>query len=82
VVEYEALIRMISTDILEEAGFRVLESENAAEAIVIMEGADHVELMFTHIRLPGRTDGRAGAGHSLTHIGRMSGCLSRPGCRP
>ena len=40
VVEDEALIRMISADILEEAGFRVLEAANAAEAILIMEGAD------------------------------------------
>ena len=57
VVEDEALIRMISADILEEAGFRVLEAANAAEAILIMEGADHVELMFTDIRMPGRMDG-------------------------
>jgi CheY-like chemotaxis protein len=56
-VEDEALIRMISADILEEAGFRVLEAANAAEAILIMEGADHVELMFTDIRMPGRMNG-------------------------
>ena len=57
VVEDEALIRMVSADVLEEAGFRVLEAANAAEAIMIMEGADHVELIFTDIRMPGRMDG-------------------------
>jgi len=46
VVEDEAHIRMVSADILEEGGFRVLEAANAAEAILILEGADHVELMF------------------------------------
>lgn len=57
VVEDEALIRMVSADILSEAGFHVLEAENAAEAIAIMEAADHVELVFTDIRMPGRMDG-------------------------
>ena len=57
VVEDEALIRMVNADILEEAGFCVLEAANAAEAILIMEGDDHVELMFTDIRMPGRMDG-------------------------
>jgi two-component sensor histidine kinase/CheY-like chemotaxis protein len=57
IVEDEALIRMISADILSEAGFRVLESENAAEAVAIMEGAEQIELLFTDIRMPGRMDG-------------------------
>lgn len=57
VVEDEALIRMISADILTEAGFHVLEAQNADEAIAIMEAADHVELVFTDIRMPGRMDG-------------------------
>ncbi len=57
VVEDEALIRMVSADILEEAGFRVLEAQDADEAIAILEGADHVELVFTDIRMPGRMDG-------------------------
>lgn len=57
VIEDEALIRMVNADILEEAGFRVFEAANAAEAILIMESADHVELMFTDIRMPRRVDG-------------------------
>ena len=57
VVEDEALIRMVSADILSDAGYHVLEAENAAEAIAILEGADHVELVFTDIRMPGKMDG-------------------------
>lgn len=57
VVEDEALVRMVSADILSEAGYRVLEAQNADEAVAILEGADHVELMFTDIRMPGQMDG-------------------------
>lgn len=57
VVEDEALIRMMSADVLTDAGFHVLEAQNAAEAISVLETADHVELVFTDIRMPGRMDG-------------------------
>jgi len=57
VVEDEALIRMISADVLADAGFRVLEAENADEAIDILKGAEHVRLVFTDIRMPGCMDG-------------------------
>ena len=57
VVEDEALIRMVSADILGDAGFRVLEAANADEAIDILTQAEHVQLVFTDIRMPGRMDG-------------------------
>ena len=57
VFEDEALIRMVSADVLADAGFRVLEAQNADEAIAIMKGADRIEMMFTDIRMPGRMDG-------------------------
>ena len=57
VVEDEALIRMVSADVLADAGYRVLEAQDADEAIEIMERADHVELLFTDIRMPGSMDG-------------------------
>jgi len=57
VVEDEALIRMVSADVLADAGFRVLEAQNADEAIAILKSADHVEMVFTDIRMPGRMDG-------------------------
>ena len=57
VVEDEALIRMVSADILGDAGFRVLEAANADEAIEILKQAEHVQLVFTDIRMPGRMDG-------------------------
>jgi len=57
VVEDEALIQMVSAEMLSDAGFRVLEAQNADEAIAIMESADDVELLFADIRMPGRMDG-------------------------
>jgi CheY-like chemotaxis protein len=48
---------MVSADVLEDAGYQVLEAQNAEEAITILEAADHVELVFTDIRMPGRMDG-------------------------
>lgn len=57
VVEDEALIRMVSADILGDAGYRVLEAANADEAIEILKQAEHVQLVFTDIRMPGRMDG-------------------------
>lgn len=57
VVENEALIRMVSADILADAGFRVLEAQNADEAIEIVKRAEHVQLVFTDIRMPAHMDG-------------------------
>lgn len=57
VVEDETLIRMVSTEMLEDAGFRVIEAQSADEALKILEQAADVQLLFTDIRMPGSMDG-------------------------
>jgi two-component system, response regulator PdtaR len=37
IVEDEALVRMAAVDMIEEAGFEVLEATNADEAILLLE---------------------------------------------
>jgi CheY-like chemotaxis protein len=57
VVEDEALIRMDIADCLVDAGFRVLEAADAAQAISILEQRDDVRLVFTDVDMPGSMDG-------------------------
>lgn len=57
VVEDEVFIRMVSADMLTDAGYHVLEAENAAEALAVLESAETVELLFTDVRMPGSMNG-------------------------
>jgi len=52
VIDDEALVRMSAVDIVEEAGFDVLEASNAGEAIRILESRDDVVLIVTDIDMP------------------------------
>ncbi|HTU12142.1 MAG TPA: response regulator [Allosphingosinicella sp.] len=56
IVEDEALVRMHGIDILEEAGFDVLEAADADEALVIL-GNGQVHVLFSDIDMPGSMDG-------------------------
>ncbi|KPG00109.1 chemotaxis protein CheY [Rhodopseudomonas sp. AAP120] len=57
VVEDEALLRMNAVDIVQEAGFAVLEASTADEAIHILETRDDICVVFTDIQIPGSMDG-------------------------
>jgi two-component system, response regulator PdtaR len=57
VVDDEALIRMHSVAMLEDAGFEVIEAANAEEAIAMLEHAPRVRLMFSDVDMPGSMDG-------------------------
>ena len=57
IVDDEDLVRMIGADILEEAGYRVIEAASAAEAIGRLEQANEVQVLFTDINMPGTPDG-------------------------
>lgn len=56
IVEDEALVRMYGSDVLESAGFEVLEAATADEAVVLLEQHD-VHLLFSDIDMPGSMDG-------------------------
>jgi CheY-like chemotaxis protein len=57
VVEDEFLIRMHAAEMIEEAGFEVVEASNADEAVAILEARLDIAVVFTDIQMPGSTDG-------------------------
>jgi CheY-like chemotaxis protein len=57
IVEDEALLRMDAMEMLEEAGYQVLEAADADEAITILEARLDINVVFTDIDMPGSMDG-------------------------
>src|SRR5271163_2967711 len=57
VVEDEPLIQLITSEALNESGYRVLVAGDADEAIGILSGDQAVCLLFTDIVMPGALDG-------------------------
>lgn len=56
-VEDEPLIRLFISDLLEEAGFKVVEAANASEALVLMEAGLSVDVLLTDVDMPMGCDG-------------------------
>ncbi|MPR08930.1 response regulator [Microvirga tunisiensis] len=60
VVEDEPIIRMNAVDMLENAGFEVLEAANSDAALRLLEARAHeIAALFTDIHMPGSMDGMA-----------------------
>jgi len=57
IVEDEALVRMTAVDMIEEAGFEILEASNGDEAILLLEARRDITVLFTDIEMPGSMDG-------------------------
>jgi CheY-like chemotaxis protein len=56
-VEDEPLVRLFVSDLLEDAGFKVVEASNAAEARVILEAGLPVSILLTDVDMPGAWNG-------------------------
>ena len=66
VAEDEPLTRMLTAELLEDAGYEVMEAAHADEALAILKSqAGRVRLLFTDIHMPGTMDGL-----ELAHIVR------------
>ena len=52
IVEDDFLLRMDAMQMIEEAGFDVLEATNADEAIAILEARTDIDVIFTDIDMP------------------------------
>ena len=52
VAEDEALVRMLATDVLEDAGYEVVETRNAAEALALLQKRTDVRAVFSDIEMP------------------------------
>jgi two-component system, response regulator PdtaR len=57
IVEDEFLLRMNAVEMIEEAGFEVVEAGNADEAIAILESRSDIRVIFTDIQMFGSMDG-------------------------
>ncbi len=56
-VKDEILVRRLMADILEDAGFRVVEAANAGMALNWLEGGEDVQVLFTDVHVPPGIDG-------------------------
>ncbi|MFL4972085.1 MAG: response regulator [Microvirga sp.] len=52
VVEDELLVRMSTTDILQDSGFHVVEARDGVEAIAVLELRDDVAAILTDVAMP------------------------------
>ena len=57
IVDDEAYVRMLVADVLDEAGYEVIEAGNAQTALKRLEIADDVQVLFTDINMPPGMDG-------------------------
>jgi CheY-like chemotaxis protein len=57
VVEDEFLLRMDAVDMIEAAGFDVVEAADADAAIEVLEARNDIAVIFTDIQMPGSMDG-------------------------
>jgi two-component system, response regulator PdtaR len=56
-VEDEFLIRMYAADMINEAGYEVVEATDADAALVILESRRDIRVIFTDVEMPGSMDG-------------------------
>ena len=57
VAEDEELLRTITAETLEDAGYQVIEAPNADAALEILKQRSDVQVLFTDIQMPGALDG-------------------------
>lgn len=57
VVDDDALLRFLAVDILEAAGFAVIEAENAEGALTLLKARPEIAGLFTDIEMPGAFNG-------------------------
>ena len=56
-VEDEPLVRMFGADVLEEAGYEVVEAVDGDAALKVLEARADVDVLFTDVNMPGSLDG-------------------------
>jgi CheY-like chemotaxis protein len=57
VVEDEAILRFVVTDMLEGHGYTVVEAATAVDALKVLETRPEVRVLFTDIEMPGKLTG-------------------------
>jgi DNA-binding NtrC family response regulator len=59
VIEPEVLIRMIIAEFLRDCGFKVIEGVVAEDVTTVIDSGAHLDIVFSEVRLAGKTDGFA-----------------------
>src|SRR5450631_3352329 len=57
IVEDDQLLKFLTVEMVQGAGFLALEAGNADEAVAILESRSDVALLLTDINMPGSMDG-------------------------
>lgn len=57
VVEDEPMVRFDAIQSFEDAGFEVVDADDAEQALVALEGRPDVDAVFTDVHMPGRMNG-------------------------
>jgi two-component system, response regulator PdtaR len=57
IVEDDFFLRIHAAEMIQDAGFDVVEAGNADEAITILEARADIQVVFTDIQMPGSMDG-------------------------
>ena len=82
VVEDEALLRLLVVEILEEAGFEVIEACTADDAVILLVQRSDIRVVFTDVNMPGHLDGFELARHVQDHHCGVGVIIGSGKCRP
>jgi signal transduction histidine kinase len=58
VVDDEPTVRLLVVDVLQDAGYRVLEAEDGPDGLRILQSDTRIDLLLTDVGLPGGLNGR------------------------
>ena len=57
IVEHHELLKSLTADIMEEAGFTALQASGADEALAILKSRSDIAVLLTSVTMPGGLDG-------------------------
>jgi CheY-like chemotaxis protein len=57
IVEHDKLLKLLTADIMEDAGFATLQAGDADEAVTILEFRSDIALLLTSVAMPSSMDG-------------------------
>jgi DNA-binding response OmpR family regulator len=57
IVEHDSLLKSVTANIMEDAGFAALQAGDADEALAILKTRSDIALMLTSVTMPGSMDG-------------------------
>jgi CheY-like chemotaxis protein len=57
IVDDDPLLRMLTIELVNEAGFETLEACDADQAIAVLESCSKIAVLFTDVDMPGSMDG-------------------------